>query len=174
MLVASVGGQTATNCTVETLVLYYMEKDCLLSLLLEKCLLLFSHRNESRSAVRIKVLHVLSFVLSVNRQFYEVGLPFLPGTVVSFCWRSEVGRPEPVLRNPVLFAGGADKPGGDFPAGTHSGQPGPPGAQAGHPAAGRPGRGLQHPPLQQLAGYHRKGEVEVRDPGPELFLVCSC
>nr|XP_056722512.1 tuberin [Euleptes europaea] len=28
-------------------------------------------RNESRSAVRIKVLHVLSFVLSVNRQFYE-------------------------------------------------------------------------------------------------------
>uniref|UniRef100_A0A803TIE3 TSC complex subunit 2 n=1 Tax=Anolis carolinensis TaxID=28377 RepID=A0A803TIE3_ANOCA len=28
-------------------------------------------RNESRSAIRIKVLHVLSFVLSVNRQFYE-------------------------------------------------------------------------------------------------------
>uniref|UniRef100_A0A670Y264 Tuberin n=1 Tax=Pseudonaja textilis TaxID=8673 RepID=A0A670Y264_PSETE len=28
-------------------------------------------RNESRSAVRIKVLHVLSFVLSVNRQLYE-------------------------------------------------------------------------------------------------------
>ncbi|XP_015271085.1 PREDICTED: tuberin [Gekko japonicus] len=28
-------------------------------------------RNENRSAVRIKVLHVLSFVLSVNRQFYE-------------------------------------------------------------------------------------------------------
>ncbi|KAH0631742.1 hypothetical protein JD844_019499 [Phrynosoma platyrhinos] len=28
-------------------------------------------RNESRSAVRINVLHVLSFVLSVNRQFYE-------------------------------------------------------------------------------------------------------
>ncbi|KAJ7416815.1 Tuberin [Willisornis vidua] len=29
-------------------------------------------RNESRSAVRIKVLDVLSFVLSINRQFYEV------------------------------------------------------------------------------------------------------
>ncbi|XP_060116946.1 tuberin [Heteronotia binoei] len=28
-------------------------------------------RNENRSVVRIKVLHVLSFVLSVNRQFYE-------------------------------------------------------------------------------------------------------
>ncbi|NXQ71262.1 TSC2 protein, partial [Quiscalus mexicanus] len=28
-------------------------------------------RNESRSAVRIKVLDVLSFVLSINRQFYE-------------------------------------------------------------------------------------------------------
>ncbi|KAM3826912.1 tuberin isoform 3-T3 [Vipera latastei] len=28
-------------------------------------------RNESRSAVRIKVVHVLSFVLSVNRQLYE-------------------------------------------------------------------------------------------------------
>ncbi|KAF2984149.1 hypothetical protein EK904_007638 [Melospiza melodia maxima] len=32
-------------------------------------------RNESRSAVRIKVLDVLSFVLSINRQFYEVCLP---------------------------------------------------------------------------------------------------
>lgn len=29
-------------------------------------------RNESRSAVRIKVLDVLSFVLLINRQFYEV------------------------------------------------------------------------------------------------------
>uniref|UniRef100_A0A670JUA8 Tuberin n=1 Tax=Podarcis muralis TaxID=64176 RepID=A0A670JUA8_PODMU len=28
-------------------------------------------RNETRSAIRIKVLHVLSFVLSVNRQIYE-------------------------------------------------------------------------------------------------------
>lgn len=29
-------------------------------------------RHESRSAVRIKVLDVLSFVLLINRQFYEV------------------------------------------------------------------------------------------------------
>ena len=29
-------------------------------------------RSESRSAVRIKVLDVLSFVLLINRQFYEV------------------------------------------------------------------------------------------------------
>uniref|UniRef100_A0A8C0AUJ8 Tuberin n=1 Tax=Buteo japonicus TaxID=224669 RepID=A0A8C0AUJ8_9AVES len=34
-------------------------------------------RNESRSAVRIKVLDVLSFVLSINRQFYEVVLLFV-------------------------------------------------------------------------------------------------
>lgn len=31
-----------------------------------------SPRNECRSAVRIKVLDVLSFVLLINRQFYEV------------------------------------------------------------------------------------------------------
>ena len=37
-------------------------------------------RNESRSAVRIKVLDVLSFVLLINRQFYEVrvGVPREP------------------------------------------------------------------------------------------------
>jgi hypothetical protein len=34
--------------------------------------LFLSHRSESRSAVRIKVLDVLSFVLLINRQFYEV------------------------------------------------------------------------------------------------------
>lgn len=33
---------------------------------------LFPCRSESRSAVRIKVLDVLSFVLLINRQFYEV------------------------------------------------------------------------------------------------------
>lgn len=33
---------------------------------------LLSHRSESRGAVRIKVLDVLSFVLLINRQFYEV------------------------------------------------------------------------------------------------------
>lgn len=37
----------------------------------------FLLRNESRSAVRIKVLHVLSFVLSVNRQLYEVSPPLI-------------------------------------------------------------------------------------------------
>uniref|UniRef100_A0A8K9V8C1 Tuberin n=1 Tax=Oncorhynchus mykiss TaxID=8022 RepID=A0A8K9V8C1_ONCMY len=34
-------------------------------------LLSSSHRNESRSVIRIKVLHILSFVLSTNRQLYE-------------------------------------------------------------------------------------------------------
>lgn len=29
-------------------------------------------RNESRTVIRIKVLHILSFVLSTNRQLYEV------------------------------------------------------------------------------------------------------
>lgn len=33
-----------------------------------------SPRNECRSAVRIKVLDVLSFVLLINRQFYEVSI----------------------------------------------------------------------------------------------------
>lgn len=31
-----------------------------------------SERNETRSVIRIKVLHILSFVLSTNRQLYEV------------------------------------------------------------------------------------------------------
>lgn len=30
-------------------------------------------RNETRSGIRVKVLDVLSFVLSTNRQLYEVG-----------------------------------------------------------------------------------------------------
>lgn len=34
-------------------------------------------RSESRSAVRIKVLDVLSFVLLINRQFYEVRVLWL-------------------------------------------------------------------------------------------------
>lgn len=39
-------------------------------------------RNESRSAVRIKVLDVLSFVLLINRQFYEVRVLLgVPGAV---------------------------------------------------------------------------------------------
>lgn len=36
-------------------------------------------RSESRSAVRIKVLDVLSFVLLINRQFYEVRVLWLVG-----------------------------------------------------------------------------------------------
>lgn len=32
----------------------------------------FAERNESRTVIRIKVLHILSFVLSTNRQLYEV------------------------------------------------------------------------------------------------------
>lgn len=36
-------------------------------------------RSESRSAVRIKVLDVLSFVLLINRQFYEVCVLWLVG-----------------------------------------------------------------------------------------------
>lgn len=32
----------------------------------------FADRNESRTVIRIKVLHILSFVLSTNRQLYEV------------------------------------------------------------------------------------------------------
>lgn len=44
-------------------------------------------RNESRSAVRIKVLDVLSFVLSINRQFYEVGVCLgVPGGWESLWW----------------------------------------------------------------------------------------
>lgn len=39
----------------------------------------FVPRSESRSAVRIKVLDVLSFVLLINRQFYEVCVPWLAG-----------------------------------------------------------------------------------------------
>lgn len=45
-------------------------------------------RNESRSAVRIKVLDVLSFVLSINRQFYEVGLCLGVPPEVSGGWES--------------------------------------------------------------------------------------
>lgn len=33
------------------------------------------NRNEARSVIRIKVLHILSFVLSTNRQLYEVRKP---------------------------------------------------------------------------------------------------
>lgn len=33
---------------------------------------IFAERNESRTVIRIKVLHILSFVLSTNRQLYEV------------------------------------------------------------------------------------------------------
>lgn len=41
-----------------------------------------SPRNECRSAVRIKVLDVLSFVLLINRQFYEVCTRSKPRGVV--------------------------------------------------------------------------------------------
>lgn len=36
------------------------------------CYLCVTERNETRSVIRIKVLHILSFVLSTNRQLYEV------------------------------------------------------------------------------------------------------
>ncbi|XP_032124073.1 tuberin isoform X1 [Sapajus apella] len=42
-----------------------------LQVLMERFFRLLSHRSESRGAVRIKVLDVLSFVLLINRQFYE-------------------------------------------------------------------------------------------------------
>ena len=42
---------------------------CPVHLFLSHCL---SERNETRSVIRIKVLHILSFVLSTNRQLYEV------------------------------------------------------------------------------------------------------
>lgn len=45
----------------------------------------FPRRSEPRSAVRIKVLDVLSFVLLMNRQLYEVGVACDPGPPPPAC-----------------------------------------------------------------------------------------
>ncbi|KAJ7306100.1 hypothetical protein JRQ81_010466 [Phrynocephalus forsythii] len=85
-------------------------------------------RNESRSAVRIKVLHVLSFVLSVNRQFYEEELINL--VVISQLAHIPDDQDHQVRKLATqLLVDLAE--------------------------------GLPHPPLQQLAGYHRKEDVKT-------------
>lgn len=53
--------------------------------------------------------------------------------------------------------GRADRDGGHPPARRHRRRPRPGRPEAGCPAPGGPGRGLQHAPLRQPAGHHRAG-----------------
>lgn len=101
-------------------------------------LLCLSVRNETRSVIRVKVLNILSFVLSTNRQLYEVlGKKTLPSLSCSVTVPDLLSMeailcyliPWVVLCCVLIFlcfvVGGADRGGGATTAGADCRGPGP-------------------------------------------------